>query len=456
MKNYQKYIFAAVSLISLILILSFKSIPSGQLWKNYNILYVPVQADDQTVINAIENAGIEEAVVLARQYLPVKFGANSPEIAMYRLNNQQEEFSYGTKRNLYFFDKDNEFRLYYIPVMYKSKLSHVITSLNQAGISAGIDSSGSYPWFLPLLCLVAAVLLTVIVEKKLFFASVVAIPVVFTFCNPFYPIILANLLIQLTVFFASNVMNRKGYQKVLINNFIIPLMVLLSFVCAFSCAVKSGLFYIIAIAGAVSAALLYREIEAFIQSRQIFVPVYIRSAKRVSIFAGKSKSVMGGLTGTAVLVILLFVFTSSDTVNAHFSKLQLPAAKGFVSDLPDLNDYCNWMWNVQTYPYKSLNKTADKDSIEFPRYVYKNGIVEESVQTLSFNNDYKNQVIDDIDELPFDSIESVMKSQKELNPGYAATSSYHMGLFGLIMSLLCLFVLLFIDISIIIRTGARK
>lgn len=419
-------------------------------------MYVPVQADDNTVINAIESSGISNAVVLARQYLPVKFGSNSPEIAMYRLNNQQEEFTYASKRNLYFFDKDNEYRLYYIPVEYKSKLNHCITTLNQYGISAGVDSSGTYPWFLPLICLITSIFLILIVEKKIFFASVVAIPVVFTFCNPFYPIILANLLIQLAVFFTSNILNRKGYLKVLINNFIIPISILLAFVCAFSCAIKSGLFFIIAIAGALSSALCYLEIEKVIQTKSIFTPVYIRSAKRISVFAGKSKTVMGGLTGIAFIVILLFVFTSSDTVNAHFAKLQLPAAKGFISDLPDLDDYSRWVWNVQTYPYKTLNKTTDENNIEFPRYTYKNGVVEESVQTLSFNNEYKNRIIEDIDNLPFDSIESVMKSQKEFNPGYASTNSYHMGFFGLIMSLLCLFVLLFINISIIIRKGARK
>lgn len=457
MKSVQKLVFAAISIISLVLVLCLKSVPSGQLWKNYNIVYVPVDANDSVVVDAIEASGIKGAVILSKQYLPLLLSENSPEIAMYRLNSSLDDFSYILHRNAYFYDKAGSYRLYYIPSDQQGKLSHLISALNSSGISAGVDSTSSYPWFLPLICFAVAVVLCVFSLNRMLFAFGAVIPVCFVFCNPFYTVALANVLVLLSLFFVSNIWGRKGFLQVVLNGIIIPVMLVVALVSAFACTVKSGILFIVCLAGTASAVLTYSEISRYLDSRKIFVPVYIRSAKRVSIFANKSKLIMRSLTGASVALLLLFVFTSSDSLNAHFAKLQLPSAKGFSADLPNLGDYCEWNWNVRSYPYRSLNKTGESDYIEFPRYVEKDGIVEETVQSMAYNQDFKNDAISQIDSLPFDSIEKVMKSQsKDFHPGYAASSSYHTGIFGIIMNLLCLFVLLFIYISIIIRKGVRK
>ena len=86
MNKYIKFISPAVFLISLILIFSFRSLPSGKLCKEYNVIYVPVEADDSVVLQAIEGCGIENAVSLSQQFLPLALNENSIEISMLRLN----------------------------------------------------------------------------------------------------------------------------------------------------------------------------------------------------------------------------------------------------------------------------------------------------------------------------------------------------------------------------------
>ena len=59
MNKYLKIASSFVFLITLFLLSFFKSIPSGKLWHDYRILYVPVEEDDAKVITAIEQAGIK-------------------------------------------------------------------------------------------------------------------------------------------------------------------------------------------------------------------------------------------------------------------------------------------------------------------------------------------------------------------------------------------------------------
>ncbi len=459
MKSYQKIICAILSLLAVIILLTFKSIPSGQLWKNYTVLYVPVETSDSDVLAAMEHAQIKEVVMLGGQYLPVLFSANSPEMSMYKLNRDEAAYSYAVNRNAYFFDKSNQFKLFYIPVQYKSNLNKCISELESIKISSGVDSSSAYPWILPLICTILAVVLIYFSKNKMIFACGVFLPVIFVYCNPFYPIGLSNILVQLVLFFATNIWNRKNALKTLTSNYIVLGMITIALITPFACTVLSGFLFIFCIVGALSFIICYENIRIFFERKQNFKMVYIRSARMVSIFANKQKVVMPSVTVCAFLILLVFALTSSDTINAHFSKVQLPAANGVTSEnLPDLNDYYAWVWNIKAYPYKSLNVNEDNpDSIEFRRFTDNNGSIEQHVNFMNYNEEFITEVYNNIDELPFESIEKVLKMQKgDLHPGYASTNSYHIGIFGIIMMLFSLGVLLFIYISIIIKKGARK
>ncbi len=462
MNKYIKFISPFVFLISLILLISFRSVPSGKLWKEYNVLYVPVNSDDSKILTAFEKCGIQDAVYLSGQFLPVSLNENSIEISMLRLNYGSKEYEYTTQRKAFFFDKAAAYRLYYIPSQYKSRLSDAVNLIESYGIPCGTDTSASYPCLLPLICVLLAVMLLLFVKNKIVFSCSAIIPLVFLFSNPFYPVATATCLVLLCLFFAANVWKRRGAVSWLINNRFVPAMLGIAIVCAFAGSVASGFWFIVAACGTGAALLSINLLENYFRTKRPFIPVFIRPAKSISIFAGKAFITLGVSTAAALLVVALFFLTSSDSVKSRSSKLLLPASSSIQNEeLPQFEAFYRWNWNVRTTPYKSLNEQSfeNEDSIEFQTFIEnpESGIITPQIQTMHYDDNFRREVFDGIDSLKFNSVEKVMKSEgSDFIAGYSALSSSYVNLFGIIMMFICVFILLFIYISIIIRKGINK
>ena len=299
-------------------------------------------------------------------------------------------------------------------------------------------------------------MLFIFVKNKIPFACASIIPLVFLYSNPFYPVALSTCLILLCLFFTANVWRRKDAVSWLISRRFIPAMLAVSLISAFSGSLLSGLLYFAAAAGTAGALLSVKFLEEWWRSRKVFVPVYIRPAKRVSIFAGKAFTTLSIVTGSAVLLLALFFLTSSGSVSSKVSKLLLPSYTSLKSEeLPQFEDYYKWVWNVETYPYLSLNSDySTKDKIEFTEFVEnaETGIIQSNQKVMIYDDDFKINVYDGIDKLSFNSVEKVMKSEgSNFTAGYSALSSSHLNLFGIIMCFICVLLLLFIYISIIIK-----
>lgn len=448
-----------VIILSLFLIICFKSIPNSKLWKEYSVLYTNVECNEQIVINELKAAGIGDYVALSEQYLPLNLSANSIEISMLKLNKNNEDFNYYIKRNNFFFDKSNKYKLYYIPVSEKSKLNDCLGKLNAQKITCGVDSASSYPWLLPVICLLLIIMLSLFSKNKYVFICSAIPCFVYVYSNPFYPIAVSTCLVLLCLFFISNLWRRKDAFIFLLTNYAVPAMLAISLICSFSSTVKSGFIFFIELISIASILFTYFFVEEFIRSRRSFIPVYIKPAKMISIFANKTKSILLLIIASVFIVIAIFILSNATSVNSHFSKLLLPSDSSISSDnLPQLNDYYKWNWNVKTYPYRSLNKDSEENTIQFPRYVENDeGLLTEEISTLEYNQDFKDSVYNEIDNLQFNSIEKVIKSEgKSFNAGYSSTSNYHTNLFGIIMMFICLFILLFIYISIIIKKENKK
>ncbi len=465
MNKYVKIASPVLVIISLILILLLKSIPSGKLWKNYSVLYVQKDCEDSLVISALEKAGINNVICLSGQFLPALFSENSVEVSMLRLNYDNPDFSYLQKRNALFYDKSEAYRLYYIPSEQKSKLTDAIRTLEAAHIQCGTDSDSAYPWLLPLIVFLLAGMLFVFVKNKLPFICGTVIPLVFIYSNPFYPVALASCLIILCLFFIANLWKRKGSFEKLIKRPEILIMPAVAFISCFAGSIKTGCLSIIAIIGILSSLIFCYYTEDFFRNKKSFVPVFIRPAKRISIFAGKAFISMTTVSVSALLLIAVFILTSSDSVRSHISKLLLPASTSNISDeLPQFEDFYRWNWNLRTYPYISINdgKVGIKDGVETVDFMHykeneQTGIIELYEEELSYNGEFKESVYNDIDSLKFNAVEKLMKSEgDDFSAGFTATNSYHINLFGIIMSFICLFILLFIYFSIIIRKGVNK
>lgn len=462
MNKYIKFISPFVFLITLILLISFRSLPSGKLWNEYNVLYVPVAADDSKVLYSLEECQIRDTVCLSQQFLPLALNENSIELSLLRLNYGSPDFDYSSRRKAFFFDKADLYRLYYIPTQYKSKLNEAVQLIESYGIPCGTDTSASYPWLLPLINLLLALMLFLFVKNKLIFALSCILPLLFLYCNPFYPVATACCLSLLCLFFLANVWRRKDAGKVLIKNPFITLMLLAALISSFSGLIESGFLFILTFAGNISLFIMIDEAENWIRNKKAFVPVFIRPARRVSIFAGKALLIMGISSGAVLFILALFFLTSTNTLKAKNEKLQLPASTSVKNEkLPQFEDYFRWCWNVETAPYKSLNSnySENPDYVEFNTYSENpdTGLISQETKTLTYNDSYRQEIYDGISALKFNSIEKVMKSQGDnLTFGYSAIRPDHLNLFGIIMMFICLFILLFIYICIIIRKGINK
>ena len=465
MNKYIKFSSPFLFIIPLILILVFRTLPAGKLWKNYSVISVPVEADDSLVLDCIAEAGIQNAVSLSGQYLPVSLSENSIEISMLRLNYTSSEYAYINKRNAMFYDKSQSYRLYYIPGIYNAETVTLQKLLENKGIQCIKDSSASYPWLLPFIALLIAGMLFLFVKGRLPFIAGAILPLIFLYCNPFYPVATATCLILLCLFFISNVWKRKGALSLLLSRHSIPSMLVIALICAFSSSPVSGFLFILSLLGTAGALIICFTLENFFRNKKPFVPVYIRSAKRISIFAGKSFTCMGIVTGAVALFLILIFITSASSFksgSSSSSKLLLPGNSTFSdSNLPQFEDYYKWTWNVKTAPYKSLNenKEDNQNTVTFSNFIEdeKTGIISENQTTLKYDDSFRKEIYDGIDTLQFDSVEKVMKSEgNDFSAGYTAASSYQITIFGIIMCFICLFILLFIWISIIIRKGIIK
>ena len=142
MKIQYKLIYTLCSLLSLLVIFTFRSVPSGQIWKKYNILYVAKEADQNAVAAVFSDVGIDDYVSLSNQYLPVNLSKHSPEFSMMKIDGKD---SYIEKRDAFFFDKSQNYMLYYVPVNYKSRLEDAYAHLSNKKINYFPYSFTVYP-----------------------------------------------------------------------------------------------------------------------------------------------------------------------------------------------------------------------------------------------------------------------------------------------------------------------
>ena len=163
------------------------------------------------------------------------------------------------------------------------------------------------------------------------------------------------------------------------------------------------------------------------------------------------------LAGTFLSIAFFFISSTNQIqTNKTNSTLSLPSNVNNTitvksENLPELEDYYKWIWNIKTAPYKSLNKDNADNYVEFSHFAEENGRIIESKTIYSYNQTFKDNVFDEIDKLNFNSIEKVLKSEgKDFSAGYVSNGSTNTNLFCMIMMIFCFIVLLFIYFSIMI------
>ena len=147
-------------LITAILTITFRTIPKGKTWKNYNVVYVKTDTITQNVDQVLYDCGVSEFVSLKNQRIPIMLSHNSIEEAMLKINISSPENKYLYDRQNYFYDSKGQYTLYYIPDHYGKKIDSAVQQLNKAGMKAGIDSTLSYLWLIPAVVIALTIILT--------------------------------------------------------------------------------------------------------------------------------------------------------------------------------------------------------------------------------------------------------------------------------------------------------
>ncbi len=438
---------------------TFKAMPNGKLWSNYSVLYTQVDTNDYEITNALLSCNIDDYVALSNQYLPIDLAPNSVELSLFKLNITNDGNEYHQKRNNYFFDKSNNYRLYYIPNYHKTELANAVNLLNSKKINCGVDSTAAFPWIIPVVILLLIIMLSLFSKNKYVFIAGNLPSLFFVYCNPFYPTGFAVILIMLLIFFVSNTWKREGMISNLAKNFYVLLLIPIAIFCCFSATLKTGFLIILLFISIFSALYSYYAFEEYFRNRKSFTPVLIKPAKMINIFSKKGTFTMLLLVISSLVLLGVFFLTSNENINSHFAKLLLPANAEFQDNqLTQLEDYYKWTWDLKTAPYKSLNKEENENLVEYPKYIEdENGLIRETKVVMAYNQNFKENTFNNIDKLKFNSIEKVIRSEGiKFNGGYKSSNDYHISLFGIIMMFICIFILLFIYISIIIRKGNRK
>ena len=171
------------SLLTAFLMYQFRTVPSGKLWECYTVIYVPVETDEQFIIDGFNQFEIEEYVCLQKQRVPLMFLKNSVEKTLFTLNINNQNSEYLNLRENYFYDSAKQYKLFYVPNDYKENVNLLIKKLNKEGIAAGIDSSFSYPFVLPVFVLLIALILLLFSKKKSIYFPTLIFPLVFSLTN---------------------------------------------------------------------------------------------------------------------------------------------------------------------------------------------------------------------------------------------------------------------------------
>ena len=428
MERFKK--FAAPALCAfLILLVTFllKSAPSSKLWKAYTLLSVPAQTDASLVDKVLAEQNCSGCVTLEGQAKKYSSG-------------------YEKRKSLYFFDKEKNYKLCYVPDSSAKAAERAVQILqSNFHVNAFLGSKASFSYFPLLVCLLAFLVFLRFAENKKIFSLAAAPGLFYSFCNPFYAAAAAVCLELYALFLAQKLWRRKGAAKALAQNFYMALFFAAAFAVSFSAGFKRGILFALNILCSLSLLLLFFNWEIQQEKSARFLPVYIRSAKRVAAMTLENLK-KAFFVSAEVFLLFIFLMTGTNFLSSGGKRgLLLPAPKEYNEsdkDFPTLEDYFVEKWNEAAAPYRSLNKERSNapkegEAIEMTHYEKTDkGIKSRRELLLSYDKAFKRDAALALEKSDFPSIEKVWKAQgRQFSTAYAAGGSENAG-FELVAALL--------------------
>ncbi|MBC6719999.1 hypothetical protein [Treponema sp. Marseille-Q4130] len=444
-------IFCSIALVSLSLLFIFRTVPTGNLWERYRIVYVDDASDDDYAVDVLKRAGCENVISLSSQRLPLTLPMHSPEVSLALAFADAD--GYLAKRKAYFFDRGAQYRLYYIEDRYAPLAEDAVREFRAAGIAAGIDTQGVYPFIVPLICTVFALLLCFLSPHRAVFFAAALFPVLFASCVPLYAVAASACLFLYALFIALRLWGRRGAFSALKTNPALIAFFAVSFIIACASSLRSALLFVPLAAGTLSALAAFSTGERLYEARYRFTLVPILPARAIPFF---TKTTFRGTAACASSIASLFVASLLSAFSVGFaaspfpraSELAFPSARAQSSagNFPTLDEYVAWCWNTKTAPYRSVNAQSAHekhpktgDSVVFPRFSDGEAGISETSVSMVFDKNFYDAALGDIDALPYPAVEKLIKAQgSRIHTGYAFSAS---GGGGLLHTLLLAFAL---------------
>lgn len=456
--NYiKKFLIPSLFVIAIFfLLIILRTVPTAKLWKGFSVLYVPCDTDSKIVLNTLKQSGCEDVISFYNQKIPY--------INQFLPIYTDENDSYLSKRNAYFFDKDRKVMIYYIPDRFAKEAKKGCEELSKNySIAAGLDSKSSFPLMTPVICLIVAIIFFLISKNKIVFLLSALFPLLFTFTMPFYTNASCICIYLYSIYLCQKIWKRKGSFECLKNNLYILILFAVSIFGTFFSSFVSGLMFLLSLAATCLLLVIKNNIEVYRDSKLRFCPVLIRNANLMNIINMISiKKAFIPIAAISIMFVLYItsinIFTLSNNQDLSFP---MPTMYNVDNDIPNLNDYVIWNWNAVTKPYKSLNLTysdtpEEGESVVIQRFKDSDdGVISTEEVLYSFDNEFKAQAVNLIDDLQYPAIEKLMKNQQS---GFSVDYSYGAGEKFSKVNIILMLVLILIPCSMIIVyiNGRRK
>lgn len=426
MEYVKKYVLPALLICIIAVICVFlRTVPVSSLWKGYSALYVPSDTNPETVFSELYESGCENVISFYNQ--------KTPYFNQFLPVTKTDSSSYLLRRESYFFDKDRTVMIYYIPDEYNKNASKAVSALiKKHNIDAGLDCKSGFPLVTPVVTILVFLCFLFFSKNKIVFASASVFMIFFSFILPFYTNAASVCLILYDIFLCQKIWKRKGSLYQAVSNILVLVIAFLSLCASFFASFVSGLLFILCATGSVLVLFIINNIENYRDSKLRFCPVLIIPADKIKIVNEFSRS-KAFYSSIGILTLLILYFTSVNLFslsNSNDLSFPMPTRYNTQNGIPNLDDYVLWTWNAVTMPYKSLNSSESVEpekgeTVNIPRYkISDDGITTFSEEVFCFNDDFKAEVIRNIDSLDYPALELMMKKQQE---GFSVDYSYGSG-----------------------------
>lgn len=428
MERFKKY--AAPALCAFLILLTtflLKSVPASKLWKGYTTLSVPAGTDSALVNDVLREQNCRDYISLEGQ-----------------LSARQNE--YQKRKSLYFFDKDKQFKLYYIPDAFSREAGRAVQLLqSNFHINAFLGSKAVFSRLPFLVCALAFLALFFYAENRLAFTAAAAPGLFYAFCNPYYAASAAICLELYALYLGQRLWRRKGALKAVLNNPYILMFSAAAFLLSCAAGFKRSFLFTLNLLCAFSLLLLLFNRQVDSEKNARFLPVNILSARRLGAMTFK-KLRKAFFVSAEILVLFICLCAGTNCLtSASGGDLLFPAPKDYNESertFPTLEDYYADRWDKLASPYRSLNKQKpgapkDGESVEMTHYVKtEKGIQSKREVLFTFNKDFKKEAASAIDSAPSSSLEKLWRAQgQDFSVDYSAGGSEKSGP-GLVVAML--------------------